>query len=64
VDERRSLDTAWDLHIGDSEPIVRHYLATQRCVHLHGYGFCGRTFNDASSLAKLPLVAATISTGK
>ena len=29
---------------GDSEPVVCHYLATQRRVHLHGYGFCGRTF--------------------
>jgi hypothetical protein len=52
VDEARVFDTVWDLHTGDSEPIVRHYLATQKSVHLHGYGFYGRTFTDTSSLSR------------
>ncbi len=47
--EKKAMDAAWDLHTGDSEPIVRHYLATQRCVRLPGYGFSGRTFDDNSS---------------
>ena len=52
VDEARVFDTVWELHTGDAEPIVRHYLATQKCIHLHGYGFSGRTFTDTSSLSR------------
>jgi MFS family permease len=58
ADERRSYNTAWDLHSGDSGPVVRHYLATQRSVHLHGYGFCGRTFTDTWSASRPKLVSA------
>jgi MFS family permease len=48
ADETQVYDAVWDLHNGDAEPVVRHYLATQRCIHLHGYGFCGRTFSHIS----------------
>ena len=50
VDETQIYNSAWDLHAENSEPIVRHYLATQRCVHLHGYGIHGRTFADTSRM--------------
>ncbi len=46
---KTAMDAAWDLHTGDSEPVVRHYLATQRFVRLPGYGFSGRTFDDNSN---------------
>jgi hypothetical protein len=48
-DEKKAMDAAWDLNNGDSEPVVRHYLATQRSVRLPGYGFSGRTFDDNSN---------------
>ena len=63
VDEARVFDTVWELHTGDAEPIVRHYLATQRCVNLHGYGLGGRTFSETSSLSRPRLVGATSSPG-
>jgi MFS family permease len=58
-DETEVFNAAWDLHSGDSEPTVRHFVATQRSVQLHGYGLCGRTFSNASSLSKPKLAAAT-----
>jgi MFS family permease len=61
VDEARVFDTVWEMHAGDSEPMVRHYVATQKCVHLHGYGFCGRTFTDTSSLSRPKLESSTSS---
>ena len=57
VDETRVFKKAWDLHAGDSEPIVRHFLSTQRFMHLPGFGFSGRTFADTSSLSSPSLVA-------
>jgi hypothetical protein len=63
IDETEVYNAAWDLHSGDSEPTVRHFMATQRSVHLHGYGFCGRTFGDASGLSKPKLAAATSGPG-
>ena len=57
VDETRVFNTAWDLHSGDSEPIVRHFLSTQRFMYLPGFGFSGRTFVDTSSLLSPSLVA-------
>jgi Transmembrane secretion effector len=63
VDETRILDATWDLHAGESEPIVRHYLATQRCVHLHGYGLCGRTFGPTAHWSKPRLASTTSSPG-
>ena len=45
VDETKAIDAAWDMHTGDSDPVVRHYLASQRAVRLYGYGISGRTFS-------------------
>jgi hypothetical protein len=61
VDEKKALDAAWDLHTGDSEPVVRHYRATQRSVRLHGYGFWGRTFGDTSNWSRSRLAPTTSS---
>jgi Transmembrane secretion effector len=49
VDEKTAIDAAWDMHTGDSDPVVRHYLASQRAVRLYGYGLFGRTFSDTSN---------------
>ena len=49
VDETKVFKKAWNLHVGDSEPIVRHFLSTQRFIHLPGFGFSGRTFAYTSS---------------
>ena len=59
VDETRVYKEAWDLHAGDSEPIVRHFLSTQRFIHLPGFGFSGRTFTNTSRMPKPRLVAVT-----
>jgi MFS family permease len=58
VDETRVFNTAWNLHFGDSEPIVRHFISTQKFTHLPGFGFSGRTFGDTSSLSS-PSLRAT-----
>ena len=63
VDERQAIDKAWAMHAGDAEPMIRHYLATQRSEHLHGYGFLGRTFAHTSSSARPRLVATAPSAG-
>ena len=63
VDETRLLDAAWSLHTGDSEPIVRHYLATQRGIHLHGYGLCGRTFGPTAHWSTPGLAITTSTSG-
>jgi predicted MFS family arabinose efflux permease len=57
VDETKVFKKAWDLHSGDSEPIVRYFLSTQRFMHLPGFGFSGRTFAHTSSSASPSLVA-------
>jgi hypothetical protein len=44
VDEKQAFDKAWELHAGDSEPVVRHFLSIQRSMYLHGFSFSGRTF--------------------
>jgi MFS family permease len=44
VDEKQVFNSAWELHAGDSEPVVRHFLSIQRSMDLHGFGFRGRTF--------------------
>ena len=48
VDETKVYKQAWDLNLGDSEPIVRHFRSTQRFMHLPGFGFSGRTFMNIS----------------
>jgi transmembrane secretion effector len=63
VDETQVFDAVWELHDGESEPIVRHYLATQRGVNLHGYGVGGRTFAGTSSLSRPRVAGATSSLG-
>jgi Transmembrane secretion effector len=51
VDETRLFNRAWALHSGDSKPIVRHFLSTQKFMHLPGFGFSGRTFADTAMCA-------------
>jgi Transmembrane secretion effector len=57
VDEMKVFKKTWNLHVGDSEPIVRHFLSTQRFMHLPGFGFSGRTFADTSSSSDPSLLA-------
>ena len=56
ADETDVFNAVWDLHAGDLEPVVCHYLATQRRVHLHGYGFYGRTFVHTAGSSSLASV--------
>ena len=63
VEETQVFNAVWDLHSGDSEPVVRHYLATQRSVNLHGYGFSGRTFADTSRFPRPKLITSSSSAG-
>ena len=44
VDEKQVFDKAWELHAGDSEPVVRHFLSIQRSIYMNGFSFSGRTF--------------------
>jgi Transmembrane secretion effector len=50
VEDSQIYDAAWELNTGDTEPRVRHYLAPQRALQLHGYGLCGRTFSNKEDL--------------
>ena len=59
VEETKVYKEAWNLHAGDSEPIVRHFRSTQRFMQLPGFGFSGRTFVNTSRMPKPRLVAAT-----
>jgi hypothetical protein len=56
VDETRTFRMAWNLHSGESKPIVRHFLSTQRLMQLPGFGLSGRTFADTSSLSSPSLI--------
>ena len=47
VDEKQVFDKAWELHAGNSEPVVRHFLSIQRSMYLDGFRFSGRTFANA-----------------
>jgi MFS family permease len=58
VDETKVFNKAWNLHVGDSEPIVRHFRSTQRFMHMPGFGFSGRTFMNTS---RMPRVVAVTS---
>ena len=58
VDETRLFDSVWELHSGDSTPIVRCFLSTQRVMHLPDFGFSGRTFADTSTLSNQSLSTA------
>jgi hypothetical protein len=63
VDETKVFKKGWNLHAGDTEPIVRFFLSTQRFMHLPGFGFSGRTFINTSRMPTLRLEAATSSPG-
>ena len=57
VDETQVFNRAWDLHAADSKPIVRYYLATQKSLQTHDFGFGGRTFSNTPSLSRGNLAA-------
>ena len=59
VDETKVFNKAWNLHAGDSEPIVRHFRSTQRFMHMPGFGFSGRTFMNTSRMPRPRLIPAT-----
>jgi MFS family permease len=59
VDETKVFNKAWNLHAGDSEPIVRHFRSTQRFMHMPGFGFSGRTFMNTSRMPRPRLLPAT-----
>jgi MFS family permease len=52
VEEAKLYDQARSLHAGDSEPIVRHYLSTEKFMHLPGFGFSGRRFMNTSRMPR------------
>ena len=56
VDETRIFGMAWNLHSGESAPIIRHFLSTQRLMQLPGFGLSGRTFADTSSSSSPSLI--------
>jgi MFS family permease len=52
IDETNVFQKVWELHVGETEPIVRHFLSTERFMHLEGFGFSGRTFVNTSRMPK------------
>ena len=52
IDETKVFQKVWELHVGDTEPIVRHFLSTEAFMHLEGFGFSGRTFVNTSRMPK------------
>jgi MFS family permease len=59
VDETKVYKKAWNLHAGDSDPMIRHFRSTQKFMQLPGFGFSGRTFTNTSRMPRPRLVAAT-----
>lgn len=59
VDETNVFKQAWNLHTGDSEPVIRYFVATQRVMHLPGFGVAGRTFLNTSRVPKLRWMPAS-----
>jgi Transmembrane secretion effector len=57
VDETEVYKKARSLHIGDSEPVVRHFRSTQKVIHLPNFGISGRTFVNTSRMPKPRMVA-------
>ena len=51
VDETQVFNTVLDMHLGDSRPVVRYYLSTQKCLIVNDFGFSGRTYSNGSSIA-------------
>ena len=44
VDETQAFKRALELHAANSEPVMRHFLSSQRSMQLRSFGFSGRTF--------------------
>lgn len=61
VDETQVFSRAWNLHSGDSQPIVYHFLSTQRFMQLPGFGISGRTFAGTSSSSSPSLIVTSSS---
>lgn len=59
VDEAKLIDLAWEMHSGDSEPVDRHYVASNKSVRLEGYGLFGCTFSDTSNWSRSRAAAST-----
>lgn len=59
VDETKVFKQAWNLHTGDSEPVIRYFIAPQRVMHLPGFGVSGRTFLNTSRMPKPRWVPAS-----
>jgi len=59
IDETEVFKKVWELQVGYSEPVVRHFLSTERFMHLPSFGFSGRTFMNTSRMPKPRLVAVT-----
>ena len=57
VDETKVYKEAWDLHAGDSEPIIRHFRSTQKFIQLPDFGFSGRTFVNTSRMPRSKMLA-------
>ena len=58
VDETEVYRKAWNLHTGETEPVVRHFRSTQRVMHLPGFGVSGRTFVNTSRMPKPRMLTA------
>jgi Transmembrane secretion effector len=52
IDETQVFEKVWDLHVGETEPMIRHFLSTEAFMHLEGFGFSGRTFVNTSRMPK------------
>ena len=52
VDETKFLKKVSNLCANSSRPIVRHFLSTQRYIHLPSFGFSGRTFLHTSRMPR------------
>ncbi len=57
IDETEVFRKVWELHVGGGEPEMRHFLSTERFIHLPDFGFSGRTFMNTSRMPKPRRVA-------
>ena len=44
VDEAKAFNSALELQVENSEPVMRHFLSSQRSMQLPNFAFSGRTF--------------------
>jgi hypothetical protein len=63
IDETQVFRKVGELHVGETEPFVRHYLSTERFMHLEGFGFSGRTFINTSRMPKPKARTAAVASG-